>query len=278
MVLAALVGFSRGLFGRTAKGAASRQRASVGERGRDADKPSEIPAKGWADIILRLYDGFQNDRILLVAAGVTFYGLLALFPATAAIVSLYGLFADATTINGHISLISGFLPDGAIAVIGDQVKRIAGHAQSTLGFTFLGTLALSLWGANAGTKAIFDALNIIYKEREKRSFLQLTLRSLLFTVAGMALALVAMAGVVAVPLVLKILGIPGEFGRGSPHPPALADPLSCASAGIGLPLSLRAQPHPAAMALGDLGQCHIRRNLDRGLPCAVLVRQQLRHL
>jgi uncharacterized BrkB/YihY/UPF0761 family membrane protein len=62
-----------------------------------------------------------------------------------------------------------------------------------LGLTFLGTLALSLWGANAGTKAIFDALNIIYKEREKRSFLQLTLRSLLFTVAGIVLALLAMA-------------------------------------------------------------------------------------
>ena len=112
----------------------------------------------------------------------------------------------------HISLISGFLPDGEIAVIGDRVKRIAGHAQSTLGLTFLGNLALSLWGANAGTKAIFDALNIIYQEQEKSSFLQLTLRSLLFTVAGMVLVLLAMAGVVVVPLALEILGIPVGSG------------------------------------------------------------------
>src|SRR5207237_4894902 len=129
-------------------------------RGRMADKPNEIPSKGWKDIAWRVYDGLQNDRVLLVAAGVTFYALLALFPATAAIVSLYGLFADASTINEHLRLVSGFLPDGALEVIGDQVKRIAAKGQGTLGLTFLGTLALSLWGANAGTKAIFDALNI----------------------------------------------------------------------------------------------------------------------
>src|SRR5262249_26673135 len=105
-------------------------------------------------------------------------------------------------------LISGFLPEGAIQVIGDQVKRIASHGPGTLGFTFLGTLVLSLWGASAGTKVIFDALNLIYKEREKRSFIKLTLHSLLFTIAGIVIALMALAGVVAAPVALNILGIP----------------------------------------------------------------------
>ena len=152
---------------------ALREDAQGQERGRDAETPAEIPAKGWKDIAWRVYDGIQNDRVLLVAAGVTFYALLALFPATAALVSLYGLFADPSTINEHLRLASGFLPEGALEVIGDQVKRIASQ-KGTLGFTFVGTLALALWGANAGTKAIFDALNIIYKEREKRSFIGLT--------------------------------------------------------------------------------------------------------
>ena len=151
------------------------RRVTATGRGTEADTPAEIPAKGWKDIAWRVYEGFQNDRVLLVAAGVTFYALLALFPATAAVVSLYGLFADAATINEHLRLVSGFLPEGALEVIGDQVKRIASQGQATLGFAFFGTLALSLWGANAGTKAIFDALNIIYKEREKRSFIRLTL-------------------------------------------------------------------------------------------------------
>ena len=174
--------------------------------------PTQIPAKGWKDIAWRVYDGIQNDRVLLVASGVTFYALLALFPATAALVSLYGLFSDASTINEHLRLVSGFLPQGALEVIGDQVKRIASKGQATLGFAFLGTLALSLWGANAGTKSVFDALNIIYKEREKRSFIQLTLRSLMFTVGAVVLILIAITGIVAVPLALKLLGIPDRSG------------------------------------------------------------------
>jgi membrane protein len=216
IVMAALVGLSRVLFGQkqgrvqnTLEGLGD---AVSGKRGRLADKPSDIPAKGWTDIAWRLYDGLQDDRILLVAAGVTFYALLALFPATAAVVSLYGLFTDATTINEHLQLLSGFLPEGALSMIGDQVKRIASHGETTLGVTFMGTLILSWWGANAGTKAIFDALNIIYKEREKRGFFQLTFKSLLFTLAGLALIVIAITGVVAVPVALKLLGIPRGSG------------------------------------------------------------------
>ena len=143
---------------------------------------------------------------MLVAAGVTFYALLALFPAIAAVVSLYGLFTDATTITNHLGLLSGFLPVGAVEVIGDQVKLLTAQGQSTLGFTFIGTLALSLWGANAATKAIFDALNIIYKEQEKRSFIQLTLRSLVFTLGGVVLVLVAIGSIVIVPVAFKVIG------------------------------------------------------------------------
>jgi membrane protein len=218
IVLAALIGISRAILG-------SKKYSPVGRtvdalrtlqpdrgRGREAETPAEIPAKGWKDIAWRVYEGFQNDRVLLVAAGVTFYALLALFPATAAIVSLYGLFADAATINEHLRLVSGFLPEGALEVIGDQVKRIASQGQATLGFAFLGTLALSLWGANAGTKAIFDALNIIYKEHEKRSFIRLTLLSLAFTIGAILLVLVALAGIVAVPVALKLFGIPDGSG------------------------------------------------------------------
>jgi membrane protein len=218
IVMAALIGISRAVFGPKKRTVVKRTlqglQDSVAQsgRGRTAEKPAEIPAKGWKDIALRVYDGIQDDRVLLVSAGVTFYALLALFPATAAIVSLYGLFADASTINEHLRLISGFLPEGALEVIGDQVKRIASHGQGALGVVFLGTLALSLWGANAGTKSIFDALNIIYKEREKRSFIGLTVRSLAFTVGAVCLVLLAVAGIVAVPVVLKLVGIPEWSG------------------------------------------------------------------
>jgi membrane protein len=155
ILMAALIGLSRAFFGSRKEAPATRALHAVQDtigdpaaRGRDADKPAEIPAKGWNDIAWRLYREVQDDRVLLVAAGVTFYGLLALFPATAALVSLYGLFADAATINEHFRLLAGFLPDGALEVIGDQVRRIAAQGQGTLGLAFLITLVLSLWGAN----------------------------------------------------------------------------------------------------------------------------------
>jgi YihY family inner membrane protein len=121
-------------------------------------------------------------------------------------------FYGATTISGYLNLISGFLPEGALEVIGDQVKRIASQGQRALGAAFLGTLAFSLWGANSGTKAIFDALNIIYKEQEKRSFLQLTIRSFIFTIGAVALVLLALAGIIAVPVIIKLLGVPDWSG------------------------------------------------------------------
>ena len=147
------------------------------------------------DIAWRVVEGFQSDRVMLVAAGVTFYALLAMFPATAAVVALYGLFTDATAITNHLGLLSGFLPAGAVDVIGDQVKLLTAQGQGTLGFAFVGTLALSLWGANAAIKAIFGALNIIYKEREKRNFIRLTLRSLAFTLGGIVLVLLAIGSI-----------------------------------------------------------------------------------
>jgi membrane protein len=214
--MAAMIGIGRALFGEKAN-FVERALSNVGDavsghRGRMAEKPSEIPARGWKDIVWRLYHGVQDDRILLVAAGVTFYALLALFPATAAVVSLYGLFTDPGVINDQMSLVSGFLPEGAISVIGDQIHRIAAQPNSTLGMAFAGTLLLSLWGANAGTKSIFDALNIIYKETEKRGFILLTFQSLLFTIAGLGLIVLAIAAVVAVPVALNLLGIPRESG------------------------------------------------------------------
>src|SRR3979490_3331305 len=99
VVMAALIGISRAFFGHRKEGPVKRTLSGMQEtftesgRGRTADKPAEIPSKGWKDIAWRVYDGLQNDRVLLVAAGVAFYALLALFPATAAIVPLYGLFA-----------------------------------------------------------------------------------------------------------------------------------------------------------------------------------------
>jgi membrane protein len=178
-----------------------------GKRGRDADTPSQIPAKGWKDIAWRVYEGMQKDRVLLIAAGVTFYSLLAAFPAVAAAVALYGLMADPHTINQQLALLAGIIPDGAVQVIGDQVNRLLEQGTKTLGFALIAGLAVSLWGANAATKAVFDALNVIYHEDEKRSFLKLNLYSLAFTLGAILVLLLAAGSVVVVPALLAALGI-----------------------------------------------------------------------
>ena len=254
------------------------RKTTPSDRGRTAATPSDIPAKGWWDIGWRVVKGIQEDRVLLVAAGVTFYGLLALFPAVAALVSLYGVFTDPASISEQLRLLSGFLPDGALEVIGDQVKRISAQGRGTLSFTFVGTLLLSLWGANAATKAIFDALNIIYKEREKRGFISLTIHSLLFTLAGLVMVLLAIAGIILVPIMLKLVGAANSTTfRGVEHF-ALAAALRDPSIRARLSLSLRAEPHPSTMAVGQLGQRHCRSRLAGRIAGPVLVRVKLRKL
>ncbi len=189
------------------------QAAEGGDRGRQATTPADIPLKGWKDILLRVYEDFSDHRILAVAAGVTFYALLALFPAIAAFVSLYGLFAKADTINQQIGAMQGIVPSGALDVIGEQVKRIASKPNGTLGFALLFSLAVSLWSANAGMKAVFDALNIVYDEKEKRSFVMLNAMSLAFTVGAMVILLLALGAVVVLPAVLNFIGLGSGIGQ-----------------------------------------------------------------
>jgi membrane protein len=179
-------------------------------RGRSAEKPSDIPARGWKDILLRVYQGISDDRILANAAAVTFYALLALFPAIAALVSIYGLFADPASIQQHLDSISGVLPGGAVGVIRDQLNRLTAQPRGTLGISFLIGLVISLWSANGGIKAMFDALNVVYEEREERSFIRLNAITLAFTVAMIAFVVIAIACIVALPVALDFL--PGFIG------------------------------------------------------------------
>lgn len=174
-------------------------------RGRSAEAPSEIPARGWKDILLRVYQGVSDDRILANAAAVTFYALLALFPAIAAVVSIYGLLADPNTIAKSLNSVSAILPGGALEVVRDQLTRLTAQGSGSLGFSFVVGLAVSLWSANGGIKALFDALNVVYEEREKRSFIRLNAVSLAFTIGMILFALIALVCVIAVPVVLQHL-------------------------------------------------------------------------
>jgi membrane protein len=184
-----------------------RGRALEPGRGRHATSPWQIPLKGWKDILWRTYERIGEDRLLAVAAGVVFYGLLALFPAVTAMVSLYGLFAKASTINEHLSATAGLLPEGGVSIVRDLVDRLAAKGDAKLGFGFVIGLGIALWSANSGMKAILDALNVVYEEKEKRGFIKLTLISLCFTLAAIAAALLALGAVVIMPIALNYIGL-----------------------------------------------------------------------
>ena len=178
-------------------------RSEHGGRGRDAAWPSEIPALGWKDIFWRLWEEFNKDRVLLVAAGATFYLLLALFPALAAFISIYGFVSDPVTVADHVAYLGGLLPSGGLDLIRDQLQALAKQKPSSLGTGFFIGLGIALWSANSGMKALFDAMNIAYEEREKRSFITLNLMSILFTVGALLIGIVLLLTVGVVPALLR---------------------------------------------------------------------------
>jgi membrane protein len=175
--------------------------------GRRSSNPLRIPWAGWKDILWRTYVRINDDRLLATAAGVVFFGLLAVFPAITALVSSYGLFADPSTIGADLQTLSLMLPEGSFQIVQDQIARVLDKGSAALGWTFLFGLALAVWSANAGVKAVIDALNVVYGEREKRSFVKLNLLSLAFTTGGIAAVLLMVGAVVAFPLALDHLGL-----------------------------------------------------------------------
>jgi membrane protein len=178
-------------------------------RGRRAVSPTEIPWKGWKDIFWRTVNQTSEDRLLAISAGVVFYGLLALFPAVTALVSCYGLFAKPESINDHLSFLAGVMPAEAYSIVQDQIARVVAKGQAGLSLGFAIGLLFALWSANAGMKALMDALNIVNEEKEKRSFVRLNLVSLAFTVAAIVAMLGAVGAVVVTPLLLSPVGLAG---------------------------------------------------------------------
>ncbi|WP_419318198.1 YihY/virulence factor BrkB family protein [Caulobacter sp. ErkDOM-E] len=175
--------------------------------GRAARSPIAIPWRGWRDILWRTWREITVDRLHAVAGGVTFYTLLALFPAIGAFVSLYGLFADVAAVQGQLSEMSGVFPASVIQIVGEQMLRLASQEQAKLGVAFGVSLLLSIWSANASMQALFDGLNIAYDEDEKRNLLARTALTYVFTVCALVYAAVAAFILIATPIVLARVGL-----------------------------------------------------------------------
>ena len=178
--------------------------ATAASRGRQAERPSQIPRAGWRDILIRTWHEIGNDHLSLIAAGIGFYALLALFPGIAAMVAIWGLALDPQQLEQQIATISQLLPEQAAAIVTDQARKVAAGGGG-LGLAAAGGILLALYSASKGTKALIEGLNIIYEEEEKRGFLRLNFMALALTLGVIVALIVALGLIVVVPIVLEFL-------------------------------------------------------------------------
>jgi membrane protein len=212
LVAAAAAGFLAATYwsaelGTPAQVAARPDRLAESQAGQHVTPSGQRPATGWWPLLKRTFVRFNDDRLMTEAAGVTFYTLLALFPALATLISLFGLITDPAIIASQLQDAKGIIPEGGLEIIKDQVISLTAHGRQTLGLGVLVGALVSLWSANAGVKSLFDALNVVYHEREKRSYVWLTLVCLCFTLGGLVFLIIALAAIVAVPIVFAYAGL-----------------------------------------------------------------------
>jgi membrane protein len=194
-----------------AEGDQHRVRTRGDDRGRDAERPSDVPASGWKDIALRVKGEVKEDQVPLLSAGVAFYLLLALFPALAAVVSVYGLIADPEQVSQQVTDLAGTLPEEAQSLIVDQLERITNEQQG-IGVALAVSVIAALWAASSGIKHLIGAINAAYDERESRKFLKLRGLSLALTAGGVLFAAVAVGVMAVLPAVVDQLPL-GAVGR-----------------------------------------------------------------
>ncbi len=177
-------------------------------RGRTARKPSAIPWQGWLDIARRVFYRLGDSNLSMLSAGVAFYAMLAIFPALAAVVSLYALLANPSDIQAHLLAISDFVPADVTDIFVAQLTTLASREQQSLGFSLISSVLVAIWSAHRGVDALVKAVTVAYREKETRNFFQLAALTYVLTLGAVFLVLLTLAMMVGIPAVLSLLPLP----------------------------------------------------------------------
>ena len=180
-------------------------------RGRDAEAPHHVPARGWKDVLFRVKAESKDDHVVLLAGGVALFGLLALVPALIALMSIYGLVADPETIDEQLLDALSAAPEEVRDLVSQQVRDI-GDASSGAVVAVVGGLLFALWSASAGMKNLIEAINVAYDEKETRGILKLRALSLAFTLGAIVFLVVAFAAIALLPSLIGASDL-GPVGR-----------------------------------------------------------------
>jgi membrane protein len=170
-----------------------------------AEKPTEIPWRGWKQILKRAWAENKADNMPIIAGGVAFFGFLSLFPALIALLSLYGLVATPETVAQQVDDLSAQLPESAAQIIEDQLNAIVANSGSALTFGLIVSILAALWSASGGVGNLVTAVNLAYDEVETRNFVKLKLMSLGLVLGSIVFVMITFGLVAVVPAVLDAL-------------------------------------------------------------------------
>ncbi|MCW2676576.1 MAG: conserved rane protein of unknown function, partial [Modestobacter sp.] len=178
-----------------------------------AEKPTQIPARGWLQIVKRAWAENKADNMPIIAGGVAFFGFLSIFPALIATISIYGLVASPDTVSRQIESLSGQLPREAQQLLSAQLNNIVDNSGGALTVSLIVSILAALWSAAGGTGNLITAVNIAYDEVETRSFIKRKALALGLTLGAIVFVLITFALIAVVPIVLDALplGIVGTI-------------------------------------------------------------------
>jgi membrane protein len=182
--------------------------APVVNRGREADSPLQIPARGWLDVARRVKDEAKQDDVSLLGGGVAFFGLLALVPALVALVSLYGLFASEAAVTDQVGSVLGAAPTEVRTLVQEQLQAIVRGSSSGAGLAAVIGIVVALWSASSGMNHLVGAINLAYDERESRGFIRLRAVSLALTAGAVVFLVIAFSAIALLPAILAKTGLP----------------------------------------------------------------------
>lgn len=178
-------------------------------RGRAAERPQDLPAPGWTEVAWRCWAELSANNIFLVAGGVTYAVLLALFPGLAALVSLYGLVLDPAQVERQVNSMSGMMPRQTQEMLSQELHQLVSASSGSLGIGVVLGMLLALWSASRGMSGLITGINIAYQEKEERSFLRFNLLALVLTLGLILGGLVAIALIAVLPAVAQAIGLGG---------------------------------------------------------------------
>ncbi len=178
------------------------------DRGRTAITPVDFPKAGWKDVAVRVKAEVKEDQVMLLSAGVAFFGLLALVPGLAALISLYGLVGDPTQVEQRVTDLMGAAPAEARELVASQAASIVETADGKVGLGLAISIVLALWSASSGMAHLVTAVNAAYEETEPRSFVKRRALALGLTVGAVLFVALAIFVIALLPAVASGLGLP----------------------------------------------------------------------